>query len=304
MKNGAKSHLALFAANLIYSANYSIAKEVMPSFIGPFGFILLRVLFGTLCFMTAIFPLRKTKVQREDRMLFFWCAVTGVAVNQLMFFKGLELTTPIHASLFMITCPIIVMVISMFIARGEKISLPKILGILLGAIGCVLLVIQGGKIKSSFNAPNIVLGDLFIFINASSYAVYLVLVKKLTAKYDALTISAWIFFIGMFMVLPFGAKELSQVDWSSFDTKAILDTLYVVIFATVFAYGLYIYALAKASPSTAGIYIYLQPLLASVFAILYGQDKIDALKIIAAILIGAGVYLVTIYHTQRMELKK
>jgi drug/metabolite transporter (DMT)-like permease len=296
VKNALPAHLALLAANLIYSANYAVSKWVMPSVIKPFGFILLRVVFAAGCFMLMNLAQKQWRIARADRLRLVLCAVFGVAINQLMFFKGLELTSSIHASLFMISTPVLVIVLAALSGSGNRLNLVSMLGLLAGALGCLLLVYQASEQQTApQNAPNMLLGDVFIFINAASYAVYLILVKPLTQRYSPITIGGWLFTIGLFMVIPFGANELSVVNWSSITIAQWLCIAYIMVGATVLAYLFYIYSLKTVSTAVAGIYIYLQPLFASLISIALNEDKMDALKIAAGLLIGLAVYLVVVH---------
>ncbi len=288
MTKNLKAHLALLSANLIYGANYTIAKIALPEFVKPLGFILMRVTFAMLIFAFIQFTFIKEKVENKDILLLFFCAVFGIAVNQMMFFQGLSRTTEINASILMITTPILVIVFSYFILK-EKITSKKILGVILGAIGAAMIILMGGSFSLGSDT---LLGDLYIFINAASYGIYLVIAKPLMIKYHPFTILKWIFFFGFFMITPFGYEQFSQIDWGSFTTAAYLSVGYVLFFATFLAYLCNAIALNFASPSLVSAYIYSQPLIATIIAISFGKDSLTPVKIIAAILIFTGVYLV------------
>ena len=284
-----KVHGALFLVNLIYGGNYTIAKEVMPKFIEPFGFILLRVIGALLLYFIAHSLFVKEKVVRTDLPKLALCGLFGVATNQLFFFKGLSLTTPINASLLMITTPILVMTISAF-SKTEKISLIKIAGLLFGATGAYLVISDR---DFSFGSSTLS-GDIMIMLNAMSYGIYLVLVKPLMKKYHPLTVIKWVFTFGFFPVLIFGFNELSSVNWSTFSMPIWWAVIYVVIGVTFVAYLLNLFALKEVNPSVVGIYVYLQPILASLIALSVGKDELSLIKLVAAAFIFAGVYLVSV----------
>jgi drug/metabolite transporter (DMT)-like permease len=293
-----KAHAALFGANLIYGINYSVAKVVMPEFIQPNGFILLRVSGAVLLFwLLASLYKSSEKVERKDWLRLFISALFGVAINQLLFFQGLNLTTPINAAIIMTTNPILVLVAASIMLK-ERIQWVKIIGIALGLGGASLLILfNSSKANLSFGT-NTLLGDLFVFLNATSYALYLVTVKPLMAKYQPITVVKYVFTFGLLMVLPFGWNDISAVEWQLFTWQATASAIFVVVGTTFFAYLFNIYALKKVSPSTVSIYIYSQPLLASLIAIAWGKDQIDAIKVVAAVLIFVGVYLVSVRKTQ------
>lgn len=283
--------LALFGVQLLYGLNYTFAKTVMnESFIKPAGFVLLRVIGATFLFWFISMFMPKQKIEKKDYVKFFVAAIFGVVVNMLFFLKGLEYTTPIHASAIMVIVPIIILILSAIILN-ERVTKLKIIGVILGLIGALVLTIYG---KSAREADNVLLGNLMIFLNAVSYSIYVILVKKLTEKYHPLTFIKWLFLFGLIMLIPFGYNELQAVEWQSFTPYITFSVLFVVIGATFGTYLLNPYALSKLKASTVGIFIYLQPVIAGLFALSMGADFIDSIKIIAMIVIFIGVYLVTI----------
>ena len=284
------AHLALLGANLIYAINYSFAKDVMPDFIMPSGFILLRVIGALLLFALAYFLFVKEKVERKDIFRLAICGIFGVAINQLLFFEGLNLTTPINAAIVMTTNPILVIFLSFLIIK-EPITFNKSAGILLGLVGASILILKGGSIDFSSNYQ---IGNLFVFINAVSYGLYLVIVKPMMEKYNPITVMFYVFGFGLLYVIPFGFSNLADVKWAIIPSNIYWEIAFVVVCTTFIAYLLNSSALKQLSPSTVSIYIYLQPILATLFAVFLGSDSLDSQKIIAAILIFFGVYLVSV----------
>jgi drug/metabolite transporter (DMT)-like permease len=283
------AHLALIAAQLLYGANYTIAKEAMPEFIQPFGFVLLRCLGATALFwLVGLFV--KEKVERKDLLKLALGALFGIAINQLMFFKGLSLTNPINAAVLMISTPIMVLIMAALIIK-ERITIKRAIGIGVGMLGALIILVIGKKL--SFSSDTF-LGDILIFINASSYGVYLVLISPMMRKYHPITVIKWVFLFGLFMVLPFGYQKFSEIQWSTFPTHVIWATVYVVIGLSFLAYLFNAVALKYVSPSVVSIYIYLQPIFATFFAISLGKDHLDWIKILSATLICIGVYLVSV----------
>ncbi|HAP00329.1 MAG TPA: EamA family transporter [Bacteroidetes bacterium] len=288
------AHLYLFFANLIYGVSFTIAKDVVPHFIGPFGAIVIRVTVSLILFVLVHALFIKEKIRREDVLLLFACGVFGVAINQLFFFKGISITTPIHGALIMTITPILVLLLS-GILKDEKITPLKVSGILIGIMGALVIVIFGKEI--SFNASTMS-GDLFVMLNATSYAVYLVIVKPLMKKYHPLTIIKWVFLFGWIFVVPAGWNEFQAIDWKSLPPAIWFELSFIVIATTFFAYLFNILALQTANPSVVGIYIYVQPALATIFAMILGRDDLNAIKILATALIFAGVYLVSLNRNQ------
>ena len=284
------AHISLFFANLIYALNFTFAKDVMPDFIMPAGFILLRVIGALFLFSLSYFLFINEKVARKDFFRLAICGVFGVAINQLFFFEGLNLTTPINAAIVMTINPVLVIILSFLIIK-ESITLRKGLGILLGLFGAFTLILNGEGFSFSSNHQ---VGNVFVFINATSYGLYLVIAKPLIEKYHPITVLFYVFSFGLLYVLPFGIVELKIVNWAAIPTNIYLEIVFVVICTTFIAYLLNSSALKKLSPTTVSIYIYLQPILASMFAIFWGSDKLDGQKIMSALLIFLGVYLVSV----------
>ena len=285
-----KAHLALLGANVIYGVNYSIAKDVMPEYIQPFGFIFCRVLGALILFWLFQLVVKTDKIERKDFLRLFVCGVFGVASNQLMFFYGLNLTTPINAAIIMTCNPILVLVFSAFLIK-ERITPYKVLGIFLGLAGAAGLILN--KASLSIDSSNFI-GDLFIFLNATSYAIYLVTVKPLMSKYSPLTVIKWVFLFGFLIVIPFGFTEFQSINWSSFNPSIWGAFVFVVVGTTFLAYLFNIYGLKRLNPSVVSTYIYSQPLIASLVALMMQKDDLDMVKIVSACFIFAGVYLVSI----------
>ena len=284
------AHLSLIVANLIYALNFTFAKDVMPDFIMPSGFILLRVIGALSLFSLSYFLFINEKVETKDIVRMAICGIFGVAINQLFFFEVLNLTTPINASIIMAINPILVILLSFFLIR-EAITFRKSLGILLGLFGASILILKAGDVDFSSSHQT---GNLFVFINASSYGLYLVLVKPVIQKYHPITVLFYVFSFGLLYVIPFGFADLADVKWESIPSNIYLKIVFVVVCTTFIAYLLNSLALKQLSPTTVSIYIYLQPILASIFAIFWGVDSLDTQKIIAALLIFLGVYLVSV----------
>ena len=283
-----KSHIALTLVAIFYGLNYLIAKDVMPNYVGAFGFIVVRVIGASILFWTlGLFV--KDKVAKEDFPRLMLSALFGVGLNMMLFFKGLSLTTPINASIIMVSNPIIVLLIAAIILK-EKITKRKLLGIIIGALGAIFLIAYGKEV--SLTGENVKLGNLMILINAASYAMYLVVVKPLMQKYHPITVSKWVFLFGFFIVVPFGYTEFMKISWSTMPIDMLLRVGYVIVFTSFFAYLLNIYALKTIKASTVSYYIYLQPLIATGASIYLGKETLMLHEILAAATIFLGVYLV------------
>jgi drug/metabolite transporter (DMT)-like permease len=287
-RNGAL--VAAFLAAFIYGISFTIAKEVMPAYVKPYGFILLRVLGATILFWIIGLFINKEKIERQDFYRIVLAAFFGVGLNMLTFFKGLSLTTPINASVIMLTTPILVLLLSAIILK-EKITLIKILGIGIGLFGALMLIIYGQNINSG---KEVILGNILVLVNATSYSFYLIIVKRLTDKYHPLTFIKWLYLLGLLFVLPFGYPEILEVQWRQMPVSIYYRVGYVVVFTTFLAYLFNIFALTKLKPTTLSIFIYLQPVIATLYALTVGSDKLNIVKVVATMLIFTGVYIVSV----------
>ena len=283
-------HLILLSVSLVFGANFVIAKNVLdPGHILPFGFILLRITFAVVFFWLVYAIFYGEKIKKADLPLFAICGLFGIAINQLFFFKGLKLTSAMNASLIIMVAPLMVVIFSAILIK-DKVTWKKVFGILIGGAGASLILFSNQSINSNESGLE---GDFYILLNASSYALYLVLVKSLMKKYSAFTVIKWVFSFGLLFILPFGFGELTSVDLSDLSKGVIWSIVYVLLLATIYAYTLNIYALKFVTPSSAAAYIYIQPLIASAISVILGRDELSLIKVLAAVLIFTGVYFVS-----------
>jgi drug/metabolite transporter (DMT)-like permease len=293
-----RAHLALLIVNIIYGANYLLAKGLMPNLIGPSGFILCRVIGATLLFWVLRVFVKTDPIIKKDFPRLILCGLFGVAINQLFFFNGLNLTSPINSAIIMTSNPILVLVFAS-IMIGEKITPIRVIGISAGAIGAISLILSSADSSLLSGNPK---GDVMILINALSYAIYLVLVKPLMQNYSPLTVISWVFLIGTIIVFPIGISQFNDINWVNFSLGNWLALAFVIICTTFLAYLLNIFAIKSLSPGTVSSYIYLQPIMATLFALLFvwlGWSEINysggitIIKVLSTLMIFAGVYLVS-----------
>ena len=283
--------LAALGATIIYGLNHTIAKNVMPTYITPFGFILLRVLGAAILFWLVSFFIKPEKIQKKDWSRLISCSFLGMVINMLAFFKGLELSTPVNSSVIITISPIIVFIFSAILLK-EKIQFLKTIGIISGFIGAVILVLYTSK--TGINAPNIPLGNVLFIVNSFAYGLYLVLVKPLIEKYNIITLLKWLFLLAVFLNLPVTFNEFVSVKWADLPIKdAVLPMLFVVVGTTFCTYLFNAYALRTLSPSTVSSFIYLQPIVGIVYAVSTKSDTLSLVSVTGMILIFIGIYLVT-----------
>jgi drug/metabolite transporter (DMT)-like permease len=263
-----RAHLALLFVNTLYAAGHIIAKGVMPAFLSPTTFIFFRIAGATVLFwIIKLLFLPKEHLQKKDIGLFLLCSLFGVTVNQLFFFHGLNLSSSINSGIIMTTNPILVAILAYFLLK-EKVSWQKLIGIGIGATGAILLTLVGKTNKGDSS-----LGDLYLFINSLSYAVYLVIAKPLMQRYSPFTVITYVFTFGLMymLIFPYTYIETFKVDFTVIPTEIWAKIGYIVFGVTFLTYLSTMYGLKYLSPSTSSSYIYTQPVLVIVFAIIFAS---------------------------------
>ena len=282
--------IAVSIATLIYGVTYTIAKDVMPNYIKPYGFIVLRVSVATLIFWTAGLFIKQQKIEKSDYKKILIASFFGITINMLAFFKGLSLTSPISASVMMVTSPIMVLIFSSVLIR-KPIGKQRILGVFIGLVGALFLITLGNS--STGTSTNSAFGNFLVFLNAASYGLYLVLAKDLVKKYNPIVFIKWLYLFGLIFVIPFGYAELTAVVWQEIPTNIYWNISFVLLFTTCITYLFNLYGLSKLKPTTVSVFIYLQPVIATIYALIVGSDSLNLVKLCATLLIFLGVYLVT-----------
>jgi drug/metabolite transporter (DMT)-like permease len=285
-------HAALFLVSLIYAGTYSLAKDIMPHYMQPLGIVTLRIAGAALFFgllQLVVAPGERIR-GRADNLRAIASGVLGIGLNQLTFFAGLNLTTPINASLLQTVSPIVVVLASAVLLK-DKITLPKLAGVALGTIGAAALILS--RPTTGAAAKDALLGNLYLLFNATVFGLYLVVVAPLMKKYHAFTVLARIFLVGGVIAIPLGLPQAIAADYASFPLYIWGEIGYMIFFLTILAYLLNNWALKYATPALLGVYIYLQPVLAVLIAVASGKDTFTLDKAWQAALIFVGVWLVS-----------
>lgn len=289
MHQRTKAHLALLFTNIFFAINYTAVKQLInTNLVKPFGLNLLRVaITAILLWILFAFKPAKEPVKRKDMGRFFLCALTGIAINQLLFLKGLSITYSIHASLLMLTTPILITFIAAWVLK-ERLNNFKIAGLVMGIAGAAILI---SARNGSGTGSQVLFGDILIILNAISYTIYFVLVKPLMLEYKPVVVIRMIFTIGFFLILPFCWKEFTEIPWQSYNAGSYTLLFLIIFCGTFLAYLFNVYGIKVLGASMAGTYIYSQPVFAASIAIIFLGETLSVYKIIAAIFIFAGVYL-------------
>jgi len=286
-----QGHIAMLITSLIFGVNIPLSKNLMPDWMSPLGLTYSRFAFGAMAFWLLSLFLKSEKVTRKDMGTLFFGSLLGVGVNQAAFISGLQLTSATNASIVITITPILAMIISFFILK-EPITFKKAGGVILGLIG-VLSVILTAEISIAGRDASII-GDLLCVFSSLSYAFFLVLTRGISKRYSSITIMKWMFLFSAVMFLPFGYKDVVTAKiFTEGTTAAWSSYIYLLVGATFITYLLIPVAQRQIRPTTIGMYNYLQPLVASFIAVMWGQDIFSWTKPFAALLIFTGVYFVT-----------
>ena len=285
--SGAAPHLALIAVQVMFGTWPLVGKVVLRS-ISSSGLVGLRVLGAALVLVALRGKLRELpKLPGRDIAMLTLCSLLGVVVNQLIFVRGLSLTTVINATLLGTTIPVFTLIVSIVFGY-DRISLRRVLGILLAASGVIYLV---DPWRAQFS-PETTSGNLLIVVNSFCYGAYIAISKDLFKRYGALNVITWMFAIGCLITTPIGGYALSHDSLGAAGIWIWVAVIYIILIPTVAAYYLNAWALTRVTPTTVATYIYLQPLIAFGLAPLLLGEKLSSRTLIACLLIFAGVFIV------------
>ncbi len=284
-----KAIAAVLLGNFFFGTSVIAVKHISPLLMNPIALTAIRVSVTTILFWL-LFAMKPVKmgITRKDFLRLFFCAVVGITMNQTFSMKGMSLTSPIHASLLVLTTPIVITFLAAWILK-ESLNAFKLIGLLLGISGGALLVFS--RDLSAVAGEQQSLGDLFVIMGAICYSLYVVAIRPLMEKYKAMHILQWVFLFGCFFSLPLGWGSLQEVSWAAFDGLSWFALAYVVLGATFLAYQFMNYGISKLGSSKTGSFIYTQPFFATIASMLLLHETLSLPKIGAALLIMGGVFL-------------
>jgi drug/metabolite transporter (DMT)-like permease len=289
-----KAHLAVLGTNIFFAANYSLVKYISPSLVKPFGLNIVRVGVSLFLFwLVWVLGKNEAGIRKKHIGRFILCGLTGITINQMLFIKGLTMTSTIHASLLMLCTPLLITVFAFWILK-EKLTILKAAGLASGIGGAALLILS----KESASESS-AWGDLLIIMNAISYTLYFILVKPLMKEYKPVHVTRWVFTFGFIMMLPFGWTEFTQIDWSLFEAGHFAALTFFIICGTFLAYIFNVYGIQHLGAGITGSYIYTQPAFAALIAIAFLHETVTWQKVVAGVLIFVGVFLVGTRNVKR-----
>lgn len=294
-KQALYAHIALIIAGFLFGANYWIAKGLMPVHLSPTPIIVFRTAGASFLFGILFLFIKWKRVEARDWWLIALCGLTGVSLNQYLFFAGLNFSSPVETSVLHTISPLVVVLFARIWIK-EKIGWNKGTGILLGFVGALIITLTGKEI--SFSSQHFQ-GNILILLNITAYSLYLVFAKPLMQKYHPIQVTALIFFFGFLFFLPFGLKSVFEVNYAAFPPQLWYSLIYVVVGTTFLTYLLTVFALKPLQAGTVGFYIYMQPLISGAIGTISGRELLSEGKIFGAIFIFVGVAIINIYSFRR-----
>ena len=288
MKTKALAHASLLGLNLLYTISYFVVKGVSPAIISPSAFVFIRVVGACSLFWLCSLFIKSEKIAPRDLLKLVFACLFGVVINQLSFFNGLSFTSATNTAIIMTTTPLLALPMSYFYLK-EKIGLVKLLGVLIGFAGACMIILHN-KIEAT--ASNPLLGNILIFINASSFTFYLVYMKPMMAKYHFVHLLKWLFLFGCILLIPIASPGLTALNWN-FDLEVWWAIAYVIFGITFLTFILNMFALKHLSPNIVTSYIFAQPVLTAVLSYFIEGKVIGWISVLSSILIFIGVYFVS-----------
>lgn len=289
-----KGHVVMLVANSMWGLMAPLAKFVMiGGAVSSLVMTDLRVFGAMILFWIFSFFQKPEHVGHKDLMKLFVASLLAIVFNQGSYIFGVGMTSPVDASIITTSMPLIAMILAAIFLK-EPITSKKILGIAVGASGALLLILGSSQASgTTVKGDNPLLGDVFVLLAQCSYAFYFVLFKNFVTKYSAVTVMKWMFTYAFICLLPFSYSSLLATDWLALDGARIASILFVVVGATFLSYILIIVGQKNLRPTVAGMYNYIQPLVATIVAICWGMDSFNLTKVLSVVMIFGGVCLVT-----------
>lgn len=290
-----KGHASMFGANAMWGLMSPLSKLIMAGgVVTPLVVSDLRIGGAMVLFWILSFFQKPEHVNHRDLVTLFFASLFAIVLNQGCFIFGVSLSSPGDASIITTSMPLWAMVLAAFILK-EPITGKKVLGIAAGAGGALLLIFGSRQNvqASSSTGSTAIWGDLLVLFAQFCYALYIVLYKNFVNKYSLVTIMKWMFTYSFICILPISADSLMNTRWEELQLTEIGGLVFIVVGATFVSYMLVVVGQKNLRPTVAGMYNYIQPLVACIVAVCWGMDSFNLIKVIAVILIFGGVYLVT-----------
>ncbi|MCH4147720.1 MAG: DMT family transporter [Prevotella sp.] len=293
-KNKFDGHASLLIANTIFGIGVPVTAWLLSDWVTPMTYMATRCIGAALIFWAISLFLPKEKVAGKDLAIIMVGGLLGVVISQTLTAWALVYTTPVYFSLIATLTPVGTMLMAALFIH-ENITLQKSFGVIIGILGALLMVFMGWQ---SGTGKNDLLGIGLAVLSLLTWAIYLIITRKVSQKYTAVTQMKWVFLISAVAVLPFAWQEFPQTqlfsgNYGGNGLAGWSGMLFIVLFATVAGYFAIPFAMRYLKATTVSIYTNLQPIVASFIAIWIGQDALTWDKPVALVLVLLSAYIVT-----------
>lgn len=283
-----QGHLFALTANVMWGLMSPIGKSALEEF-SAISVTTFRMVGAAIAFWILSIFCKQEHVGHRDMLKIFFASLFALVFNQGVFIFGLSLTSPIDASIVTTTLPIVTMIVAAIYLK-EPVTNKKVLGIFVGAMGALILILSS---QAASSGGGNILGDLLCLVAQISFSIYLTVFKGLSGRYSAVTINKWMFVYASMCYIPFSYGDISVIQWTTIPTIAIVEVLYVVLGGSFLAYLCIMTAQRLLRPTVVSMYNYMQPIVATIAAIIMGMGSFGWQKGVAIALVFLGVYIVT-----------
>lgn len=290
-KHKLEGHSAVLLANVIFGLGVPVTKLLLDEWVSPMAYMATRCMGAAAIFWLISLFMPRERVERRDLLVIMGGGLLGFVVSQTLTAWALHFTTPVYFSIIATLTPVATMVCAALLI-GERLSLRGALGVAIGVVGALLMVMVGWQVGSGMND---LLGIGLAVLSLLTWAVYLIITRKVSVKYTAVTQMKWVFLVSTLAVLPFSWTDLqaSRLYSSQWAWSGVAEMAFIVVFATVAGFFAIPFALRYLKTTTVSVYTNLQPVVASFVAIAIGQDLLSWDKPVSLALVLLSAWIVT-----------
>ena len=290
-KHKIEGHSAVLLANVIFGLGVPVTKLLLDEWVSPMAYMATRCMGAAAIFWLISLFMPRERVERRDLLVIMGGGLLGFVVSKTLTAWALHFTTPVYFSIIATLTPVATMVCAALLI-GERLSLRGALGVAIGVVGALLMVMVGWQVGSGMND---LLGIGLAVLSLLTWAVYLIITRKVSVKYTAVTQMKWVFLVSTLAVLPFSWTDLqaSRLYSSQWAWSGVAEMAFIVVFATVAGFFAIPFALRYLKTTTVSVYTNLQPIVASFVAIAIGQDLLSWDKPVSLALVLLSAWIVT-----------
>lgn len=288
MNKNVQGHIFALTANILWGLMAPIGKSALMEF-SALSVTTFRMVGAAACFWLLSAFCKREHVDHRDMLKIFFASLFALVFNQGVYIFGLSMTSPIDASIVTTTLPIVTMIIAAIYLK-EPVTNLKVLGIFVGAMGALILIMSS---QTAGGGNSSIIGDLLCLVAQISFSIYLTVFKGLSQKYSPITLNKWMFVYASMCYIPFSYHDVASIQWAEISTAAFVQVGYVVVGGSFLAYIFIMTAQRLMRPTVVSMYNYMQPIVASIAAIIMGLGVFEWEKGAAIALVFLGVYIVT-----------